>query len=116
MRAGFFKTCWIMFRSGLSMLDICLYGTIMGTLGKLTRERADNKTRRWAHKILNVIKLKYRLVNPHNVKFNNNERIILMINHSSLYDIPITYATLPGSIRMIAKKELFRVPELPLSC
>jgi 1-acyl-sn-glycerol-3-phosphate acyltransferase len=33
-----------------------------------------------------------------------------MSNHASLYDIPLIYAALPGSIRMIAKKELFRIP------
>jgi 1-acyl-sn-glycerol-3-phosphate acyltransferase len=33
-----------------------------------------------------------------------------MSNHSSLYDIPLIFAALPGSIRMLTKSELFRVP------
>ena len=33
-----------------------------------------------------------------------------MSNHSSLYDIPLMFVTLPGSIRMLTKKELFRIP------
>ncbi len=33
-----------------------------------------------------------------------------MSNHSSLYDIPITFVAVPGTIRMLTKKELFRVP------
>jgi 1-acyl-sn-glycerol-3-phosphate acyltransferase len=35
---------------------------------------------------------------------------ILMSNHQSLYDIPLVFVALPGSIRMLTKKELFRVP------
>jgi 1-acyl-sn-glycerol-3-phosphate acyltransferase len=33
-----------------------------------------------------------------------------MSNHSSLYDIPLIIMTMPGSIRMLTKKELFKVP------
>jgi len=33
-----------------------------------------------------------------------------MSNHASLYDIPIILASLPGSIRMIAKRELSYIP------
>jgi 1-acyl-sn-glycerol-3-phosphate acyltransferase len=33
-----------------------------------------------------------------------------MSNHSSLYDIPLIFVALPGSIRMLTKKELFGVP------
>ncbi len=33
-----------------------------------------------------------------------------MSNHSSLYDIPLTLLAFAGSIRMLTKKELFRVP------
>jgi 1-acyl-sn-glycerol-3-phosphate acyltransferase len=33
-----------------------------------------------------------------------------MSNHESLYDIPLLFVALPGSMRMLTKKELFRVP------
>jgi len=33
-----------------------------------------------------------------------------MCNHASLYDIPICLTTLPGSIRMLVKKELMAIP------
>lgn len=35
---------------------------------------------------------------------------LFMSNHQSLYDIPILFAALKGRLRMVAKKELFRVP------
>jgi 1-acyl-sn-glycerol-3-phosphate acyltransferase len=33
-----------------------------------------------------------------------------MSNHQSLHDIPVLYCTVPGRVRMVAKKELFDVP------
>lgn len=110
MRANVFKTAWIMVRSAWNMIDMCLYIIINNLRGKLTHDGIDKKLRRWAKKILKVIDLKVTTVNPHQVDFNHLGRTVLMCTHSSLYDIPITYHALPGSIRMIAKKELFSVP------
>jgi 1-acyl-sn-glycerol-3-phosphate acyltransferase len=36
--------------------------------------------------------------------------VILMSNHASLYDIPLIFFVLPGSIRMLTKKALFAIP------
>ncbi|RYZ08992.1 MAG: 1-acyl-sn-glycerol-3-phosphate acyltransferase [Myxococcales bacterium] len=38
------------------------------------------------------------------------ESFVVMSNHQSLYDIPVIYQALQRRIRMVAKKELFRVP------
>ena len=35
-----------------------------------------------------------------------------MSTHASHYDIPVSFVSLPGSIRMLAKKELFKIPLL----
>jgi 1-acyl-sn-glycerol-3-phosphate acyltransferase len=35
---------------------------------------------------------------------------IVLCNHQSLFDIPALIATLPGSFRIVAKRELFRIP------
>jgi len=77
---------------------------------KKNRKAFDQYSRQWAKKILNIVKVHYKTFNPHHVTFEPNKQYIIMINHTSLYDIPITLAALPGSIRMIAKKELFKVP------
>src|SRR5690606_30789925 len=36
--------------------------------------------------------------------------LVLMSNHRSYYDIPTVFRAVPGRVRMVAKKELFRVP------
>jgi 1-acyl-sn-glycerol-3-phosphate acyltransferase len=37
---------------------------------------------------------------------------VYMSNHQSLLDIPILFASIPGSLRMVTKAELFKVPIL----
>ncbi|MFS8066194.1 MAG: lysophospholipid acyltransferase family protein [Byssovorax sp.] len=41
---------------------------------------------------------------------DGREPMIVMSNHQSLYDIPVLFQSLPGSLRMVAKAELFRIP------
>ncbi len=75
------------------------------------RLSVDRRLRWWSRKLLEFVDLSYRTVNPHQVSFGDSSQpTILMCNHSSLYDIPITLLALPGSIRMLTKEELFRVP------
>jgi 1-acyl-sn-glycerol-3-phosphate acyltransferase len=35
---------------------------------------------------------------------------VFLANHQSLFDIPVLLATVPGQVRMMAKRSLFRVP------
>ena len=77
----------------------------------LSRPKADKLIRDWATRIIKIIKAKITLHNPHHVDLGANKRYIIMCNHTSLFDIPLTYAALSHeSIRMLAKKELTRIP------
>lgn len=76
----------------------------------LRRDRVDRRLRWWSARLLDYVKLSVRLVNPCGVRFQQGKPTIIMSNHSSLYDIPITFVALPGSIRMLTKKELFQIP------
>jgi 1-acyl-sn-glycerol-3-phosphate acyltransferase len=64
----------------------------------------------WARSLLNIIKLKYDIIDPHHIQFQEHTPYIFMSNHLSLYDIPLLLVSLPGTVRMVAKKELFKVP------
>jgi 1-acyl-sn-glycerol-3-phosphate acyltransferase len=44
--------------------------------------------------------------------FSDGRRYLVLCTHSSHYDIPASFVALPGSIRMLAKRELFRIPLL----
>jgi 1-acyl-sn-glycerol-3-phosphate acyltransferase len=59
------------------------------------------------------VEVDYTVVNPFNVQPKQGQATILMCNHSSAYDIPLGFKAFPNhSIRMLAKKELSRVPLL----
>jgi 1-acyl-sn-glycerol-3-phosphate acyltransferase len=110
MHAKLLSRIWIMLGSIYYMSYITLYGVTLSFFNKLTRDRADNILHWWSKKILSLLNVKYKLVNPHHIIFEKDKRYVLMVNHSSLYDIPLTYATIPGTIRMVAKKELGKIP------
>ncbi len=64
----------------------------------------------WAQKLLGLIKVKV-IVNGKQYLVDNHERpLIVMCNHSSLYDIPISAVALETDLRMMAKRELFKIP------
>lgn len=112
MKANKLQTGWILLKSiGITAWASC------DTLVKCwfsspdtIRAKIDRLSRLWSSKLLGYVKLRYEVHNPYHVKLEPHKRYILMSNHTSLYDIPLLYMALPGSIRMLAKKELFRIP------
>ena len=74
------------------------------------RQKIDSLLRRWSWALLRLTGMTVSVHNPHEVEFIDGRRYMLMCNHSSLYDIPLSFVALPGSIRMLTKKELFRIP------
>lgn len=61
-----------------------------------------------AVRILNILKAQYSI--HFETPLCPNEHYIFMSNHQSLIDIPLIYATCPGTIRPVTKTELFRIP------
>lgn len=75
-----------------------------------TREKCDRRLRWWSAKLLRYLKLSYTSFDPNRVTFSPGKPYMIMSNHSSLCDIPLIFVTMPGSIRMLTKSELFDVP------
>jgi len=79
--------------------------------GTFRRSVGDERLRWWSRRLIDLAELRCRVVNPRGITFGNDGKpTILMSNHSSLYDIPLIFVALPGSIRMLTKKELFSIP------
>ena len=62
----------------------------------------------WAKSILFIAGIKVEAEGFDNIE--KNKSYIVVANHLSMFDIPTTMAYLPVKLRMIAKKELSRVP------
>lgn len=77
-------------------------------LGRLTLERADARLASWARALVRRAQVDLTVEGLANVP--RDRACIYMSNHQSHYDIPILYSVFPGTLRMVAKAELFRVP------
>ncbi len=99
-----------MIQSAWITVYYCGYAVLRAITGHLNRPWVDEYAHRWAVELLRVVKINYQVNNPHNVIFTKNKPYIVMCNHSSLYDIPLAFVGIGGSLRMLAKKELARIP------
>ncbi|NVK22692.1 MAG: 1-acyl-sn-glycerol-3-phosphate acyltransferase [Kangiellaceae bacterium] len=76
------------------------------------RQKVDQIIEDWSVRLVRAVKIDFRVEGDLEAQIEDGRRVILMCNHSSAYDIPLAFAALPGSIRMISKKELFSIPLL----
>ncbi len=79
-----------------------------GLRGTLTPEASDRRLARWSRAL--VERAHVDLTVEGSERATPGESFVIMSNHQSLYDIPVIYQALQRRIRMVAKKELFRVP------
>ena len=79
--------------------------------GRLNRTIVDNYCRAWSAALLRLVRVDLT-VTGRIPDFDDGRRYIIMCTHASHYDIPATFVALPGSVRMLAKKELFSIPLL----
>ncbi|KTC94358.1 lysophospholipid acyltransferase family protein [Legionella erythra] len=111
MKISKLRTAWIMLLSALYTVDACSRSVLMRLFGKTNRAWVDTTIHRWVNRLLNLVGIKCKIVNPYGVVPEPGKAYIIMSNHSSLYDIPISFKAFPNhSIRMLAKKELSKIP------
>ena len=84
---------------------------LRSALGQLDCPRMDYYTRAWAARLLYLVRMQLS-VRGHFPEIVDGRRYLVLCTHSSHYDIPVSFVAMPGSIRMLAKKELFRIPLL----
>ncbi len=109
-KASKLRFYWIAFMTGVYTV---WYSSrvILGTIySNNFREFVSDKMYRWAQKLLGLIKVRVNVTGKENWIENPDRPVIVMCNHSSLYDIPISAVALKTNLRMLAKKELFKIP------
>jgi 1-acyl-sn-glycerol-3-phosphate acyltransferase len=78
---------------------------------KMTRAWSDKTIQKWSQRLLNAAKVDLHVHNNHAIQFQPGQSYIVMCNHTSHFDIPISLVALSGwSVRMLAKKELYQIP------
>jgi 1-acyl-sn-glycerol-3-phosphate acyltransferase len=76
--------------------------------GRLDRERVDRRRSWWAARCIGHAGLRFEVHGAEAIDWSR--AYVVMTNHQSYLDIPVITAAVRGSLRFIAKKELFRVP------
>lgn len=100
--------------SVLVTAGFCIDVLIRAAFRRLDRSRVDRYTRRWAVLLLRLVRMDLSVVGEA-PDLSDGRRYIILCNHASHYDIPAIFATMPGSIRMLAKAELYRIPLLGIT-
>jgi len=89
-------------------LQISMIAIVEALAGTLTVERADGVIKRWAEALVRRARIDLHVSAEAPVDWSRT--YVIMSNHQSHYDIPILYHVVNGTMRMVTKKELFRVP------
>ena len=115
-KAGRLRTLWVIVYSIASTGKHCLLTLYHAFFSKndpvKLRANVDGVIHRWGTSLVKAPKLRWTVKGDLESQVQPDRCVIILSNHSSAYDIPLLFAALPGSIRMISKKELFKIPLL----
>lgn len=104
------KLCWIAVKCMFSILSMSFKVIFYTLIRPSKKAEIENTLHYWGNQLMRVIDCELDIHDPHQIDKLTGKKIIIISNHESLFDIPIIYAGLSGPIRMVAKKELARIP------
>ncbi|SDH93515.1 lysophospholipid acyltransferase family protein [Pseudomonas panipatensis] len=110
-RASLARVVTVAVVTALVTLYYSLCVLTLAACGRLRRSRVDRYTREWSGLLLRLVRMRLS-VHGELPDFSDGRRYMILCNHSSHYDIPATFVAMPGSIRMLAKQELYGIPIL----
>lgn len=99
----------ILLHAALETARICIPTLIDARRGSLRHADCDDRLRRWATRLLHNARVDVSVHGLDEIE-GESRTFVVVSNHQSHYDIPVLYSTLPLSLRMAAKKELFQTP------
>lgn len=98
-------------RNTFEVLAVSAPTVVEAARGRLTREACDERLARFARHVVANANLHVTVHGRENAALRPaGGGFVVMSNHQSHYDIPMLYHALGGSMRMVAKKELFALP------
>jgi 1-acyl-sn-glycerol-3-phosphate acyltransferase len=109
-------------RNVYETLAICVPTLVDAVRGTVTKEACDERLARWSSKIVALAEMDLEVLGREHLPNSADPAqpdapgaapprpYLVMSNHQSLYDIPVLFHVIGPNLRMVAKKELFRVP------
>jgi 1-acyl-sn-glycerol-3-phosphate acyltransferase len=76
--------------------------------GNLTVAKCDEWLHAWSGDLMRAAEVQLSVRGIEEIP--RDRAYVVMSNHQSQFDIPLIFQSWPGSLRMVAKRELFRVP------
>ena len=111
MKVSKIRTLWIIILSTIYTVNTTGQSILKRFVGTTNRAWVDATLHTWEQRILKLVRVTCNVVNPYNIEPKSGQPTIIMCNHTSLYDIPLSMRAFPNhSIRMLAKKELSKIP------
>ncbi|NOX89975.1 MAG: 1-acyl-sn-glycerol-3-phosphate acyltransferase [Calditrichaeota bacterium] len=101
------RTIWAYIFAGFQTIVCSLASIAVGIFNPFS-ETVNRVIRFWAKSILKVAGVKVKVYGKE--KLNPDQPYIFIANHQGTFDILAGVVSIPGTMRFIAKKELFRVP------
>jgi 1-acyl-sn-glycerol-3-phosphate acyltransferase len=103
-------------RKSLSLSLVNVYETfaiswptvVDAALKRVEKDVCDDRLRSWAHKIVRHAEIELVVRGKEHMEAGTT--YVIMSNHQSFYDVPVLFDAIGSNLRMITKKELFRVP------
>lgn len=102
-----FYTVWTLSSFTLVTSFFAFAAVVVGLIDR-TGRTVNMCAREWARVLLTLNGVRLNIHGHEHV--SGNRSYIFMANHQSALDIPVLFAALPFQLRMMAKKELFRIP------
>ncbi len=109
-KAGKIKLYWVAFMVGVYTLWSCTKIIIGSYVVKNYRPYIGLIMTKWAERLLALINVTTKVTGQVHMPKGNERPVIVMCNHSSLFDMPVAIAALNTSFRFVAKKELYKIP------
>lgn len=102
------KSLTLSLRNVYETLAVSFPTLIEAARGPIDKQTADDRLASWCRRVVDNARIDLTVVGREHLK--PGATYLIMSNHQSLYDVPVLYYAIGPNIRMVAKKELFKVP------
>jgi 1-acyl-sn-glycerol-3-phosphate acyltransferase len=98
----------VLARAAFETAKICIPTIIDGWLGRVSARTCDRRLDSWSRNLVALARITIETRGREHI--TPGESFVVMSNHQSHFDIPVVFQALGIPVRMVAKRELFRIP------